>query len=87
MNALYQELEPGTVVLVDRQHLADPDMPDRRFRCDDGFGLHPYTAGTAIYGAWLIDGRPGRIEGSMIERVAEESDAPVPPPIAGELPE
>ena len=54
------------VVLVDKKFLKD-DVTDRRFICEGGFGLHPFTNGSKIFGRWLADNEQDQIDGSMIE--------------------
>lgn len=58
------------VVLVHKKFLK-PEVTDRRFLCEGGFGCHPQTNGTSVYGKWLSDGEEDRINGYEIESLVE----------------
>ena len=59
------------VVLVGKEFLND-EVTDRRFICESGFGIHPFTNGTKIFGRWLCDNEKGCINGYSIEKLVVE---------------
>jgi len=65
----------GKVIIVASEYLAPgrPNLPEeqRRFLCKEGFGCRAFTLGYAIFGTWLDDGSEDRIEGYMVEKLAE----------------
>lgn len=64
----------GRVVLVRKELLKEG--VDNRFLCEGGFGCHPATSGTSIYGKWVADGEEDRIRGYDIEGFAKEEATP-----------
>lgn len=69
MNNLKIDLT-NRVVLVYAKYLK-PEVTDRRFICEDGFGLHPQTNGEKIFGRWMDDNTEGQINGRWVESLAE----------------
>jgi hypothetical protein len=69
MNNLKMDLT-NKIVLV-RKEVLKPDITDRRFLCEAGFGLYHKTNGRQIYGKWLCDNTDGNITGHDIECLAE----------------
>ena len=72
MNTLGRSIEKGEVVILDKNYFDASIHSDLRFRCDAGYGMHNFTAGTALFGVFLIDGESDRIEGTMIDAKATE---------------
>lgn len=62
-NSLDEEIEYGTIVVLKSKLY---NITDRRFIAEGGFGMSNVTAGSAIYGVWVQDGSPDRIEGYEI---------------------
>lgn len=46
----------------------------RIFLCEGGFGLHTFTAGTAIFGKWVYEGESDRISRQWVERLATKEE-------------
>jgi hypothetical protein len=69
MNNLRIDLT-GKVVTVIPKYLKD--VTDSRFLCEGGFGCHPDTNGTSIYGKWLVDGEEDTIKGFMVDKEVKE---------------
>jgi hypothetical protein len=72
-NALNEDLT-DKVVIIGKEYLRPEFHHDRRFMCQDGFGCKPYTIGKAIFGYYLIDGEQDRIEGFMVESIADDDE-------------
>lgn len=70
-NSLDRDILPGEVVILNKKYFVQ--LSDYRFRCTGGFGLKSFTAGSAIYGEFLVDGEKSRIEGYMIDKEATEA--------------
>lgn len=68
MNNLHLELE-GKTVLVLSKYLK-PEVKDRRFLCEGGFGCSPITNGETIYGKWIADGEKDSIRGRWVESLS-----------------
>ena len=66
-NSLGEDLEIGTIVIVD-QNLYDVD--DLRFRVSGGFGRLSSTTGSSVSGVWLEDDEKDNISGHDIDPVA-----------------
>jgi hypothetical protein len=60
------------VVIVDKKFVK-PEVKDRRFLCEGGFGCLPQTNGESIYGKWLVDNEEDLIRGRWIESLDEKS--------------
>lgn len=69
MNSLGINLE-GKIVIVKSKYCKGSEK-ERRFKCLGGFGCSPNTAGTAVFGRFLIDGEECRIEGNQIDKLEE----------------
>ena len=70
MNNLGMDLEGKTVILSPEYCKGDEEA--RKFKCEGGFGCHNFTIGRAIYGYFVLDGERCRVEGYMVEKLAEE---------------
>lgn len=70
MNNLKIDLT-NKVVLVSTRHLK-PEVTDRRFLCEAGFGCHSGTFGEKIFGRWLSDNQKDCIGGRWVEMLAPE---------------
>lgn len=67
-NALNQNLA-GKVVIFKQEALNIP-VEEHPFLVTGGFGARHFTAGTALYGAFISDGERGRMEGFEVDRLA-----------------
>jgi hypothetical protein len=54
-NSLSQNIERGTVVILRKGFTGDE--LERRYVCEDGFGMCDFTVGTSIVGFFVSDGR------------------------------
>ena len=68
MNALKKDLTDKYIILDGKIYKGD--ITDRVFFCEDGFGCHSFTIGSAIFGEFVADGEKTRIEGDEVERLA-----------------
>lgn len=75
MNSLNMDLH-GKVVVLEKKYmrLEYQDVKSRLFRCEHGFGCSSFTDGTALVGIFLADGETARMEGYMVERLAEPGE-------------
>jgi hypothetical protein len=71
-NSLNQNIL-GKVVIVSAEYTCGSEN-QRKFRCEDGFGCFSFTSGQAIFGTVVATGEKCRIEGYMIEKLAEVQD-------------
>lgn len=71
MNNLHIDLT-GKVVSVIPKYLNETGLKDNRFLCEGGFGCHPATTGTTIYGKWVGDGEDDHIKGFMVDKLLKE---------------
>lgn len=44
-------------------------LGERKFVCEDGFGCHPMTNGTKVYGYWKHNNQQDCINGYQIEKI------------------
>lgn len=74
MNSLNIEIPEGAKVLVKTVYLRAGNEAEeaRTFVCELGFGMKPFTSGTAIFGKWTDGTGKDRIEGYMIEKIIVE---------------
>lgn len=68
-----RDIKPGEVLNVKKKYLKPEFHADRRFRCEDGFGMSMACKGTAVFGAYLSDGERCRVERYMLEEIKEEA--------------
>ena len=54
MNSLGIDLKDKIVIV--KSNCFKGTEKERRFKCSGGFGCSPITAGTAVFGKFLIDG-------------------------------
>ena len=67
-NALKQDITDRVVILrADRYKGSEAE---RKFLCEGGFGCHPHTNGTGVFGKFLSDGEQARVHGYDIEKLA-----------------
>jgi len=72
-----KELDNKVVVLNHEYYNAGgctKDPRTRLFLCKGGFGLKPYTIGSAVFGHFLLDGERARVERHHIERFATKDE-------------
>lgn len=74
-NSLNTDLDGRTVVLL-ATHLRPEfrDLRNRLFNVSGGFGASPAARGTGLFGTFLADGAPGRMDGYDVDRIATEDD-------------
>lgn len=67
-NTLDREIQPGEVVVIDKQYLQPGNEPveKRLFKVSGGFGASPDTMGSALFGEFLDEGIYCRMEGYKI---------------------
>jgi hypothetical protein len=74
-NRLNIDLQDKTVVVLS-EWMAPPfkesDERERSFHVEGGFGTSPTTIGRALLGYWVEGHERGRIEGYMVEKLADE---------------
>ena len=73
MNNLKIDLT-NKIILV-KADVLKPEVTDRRFLCEAGFGLYHKTNGRQIYGKWLSDNTGGNITGHDVECLADVQPA------------
>jgi hypothetical protein len=66
------ELEGKVVRLRQRYFKAGLNAADHLFRCEGGFGCHPWAMGTKIAGTFLSDGEEACIRRQDVEAVIED---------------
>jgi len=67
-NAIHVDLTGKTVLLRKENFKEGTDL---RFKCEGGFGCHPQTNGTSIYGHWVSDQTYDKITGYDVESILE----------------
>ena len=74
-NSLNIELEGKTVVIageyLDAKYKEAPEA-ERAFHVEGGFGTSPDTMGRALMGYWVSDGVKDRVQGYMVEKLADK---------------
>lgn len=74
-NSLNEELTGKVVVLRESRFKEEyKALQFRVFEVSGGFGADSYTAGTALFGTFLVDGEQARMNGYDVERLATEED-------------
>jgi hypothetical protein len=74
-NRLNIDLKDKTVVILgeylDAAYKEAPEH-EREFQVEGGFGCGPELSGRALLGYWVADGQRDRVEGYMVEKLAEK---------------